>query len=94
MQLKSKGWHEADFDRVEFVSDYEVHGLRNHYHNFGLGVPLIAIRRHHEETDAVDAAEQFYPPDLSFAVTAFLRIDADEETYFVNKAFIRRVIPR
>jgi pimeloyl-ACP methyl ester carboxylesterase len=73
IQLKSKGWHEADFDRVEFVSDYEVHGLRNHYHNFGLGVPLIAIRRHHEDADA---AEQFYPPDLSFAVTAFLRIDA------------------
>ncbi|MBA3481802.1 MAG: hypothetical protein H0T51_08310 [Pirellulales bacterium] len=77
VQLKSKGWHEADFDRVEFVSDYEVHGLRNHYHNFGLGVPLIAIRRHLEPKDATDAAEQFYPPDLSFAVTAFLRIDAD-----------------
>jgi pimeloyl-ACP methyl ester carboxylesterase len=74
VQLKSQGWHAADFDRVEFVSDYEVHGLRNHYHNFGLGVPLIAIRRPHE---GADAAEQFYPPDLSFAVSAFLRIDAD-----------------
>jgi pimeloyl-ACP methyl ester carboxylesterase len=73
VQLKSKGWHAADFDRVEFVSDYEVHGLRNHYHNFGLGVPLIAIRRPHDDADA---AEQFYPPDLSFAVSAFLRIDA------------------
>jgi len=77
VQLKSKGWREADFDRVEFVSDYEVHGLRNHYHNFGLGVPLIAIRKHHEPNEATDAAEQFYPPDLSFAVTAFLRIDAN-----------------
>ncbi|HEX6962779.1 MAG TPA: alpha/beta fold hydrolase [Lacipirellula sp.] len=74
VQLRSKGWHQADFDRVEFVSDYEVHGLRNHYHNFGLGVPLIAIRKHHDDADV---AEQFYPPDLSFAVTAFLRIDAD-----------------
>jgi pimeloyl-ACP methyl ester carboxylesterase len=74
VQLKSKGWHAADFDRVEFVSDYEVHGLRNHYHNFGLGVPLIAIRRPHDDADV---AEQFYPPDLSFAVSAFLRIDAD-----------------
>jgi pimeloyl-ACP methyl ester carboxylesterase len=73
VQLRSKGWHAEDFDHVEFVSDYEVHGLRNHYHNFGLGVPLIAVRRHHE---AADPAEQFYPPDLSFAVTAFLRIDA------------------
>lgn len=25
---------------------------------------------------------------------AFLRMDADDETYFVNKRFIRRVIPR
>jgi hypothetical protein len=73
VQLKSQGWHAADFDRVEFVSDYEVHGLRNHYHNFGLGVPLIAIRRHHADSDP---AEEYYPPDLSFAVTAFLRIDA------------------
>jgi len=74
VQLKSEGWHAEDFDRVEFVSDYEVHGLRNHYHNFGLGVPLIAVRRHHENADP---AERFYPPDLSFAVTAFLRLDAN-----------------
>lgn len=72
IQLKSKGWHAADFDRVEFVSDYEVNGLRNHYHNFGLGVPLIAVRKPHENPEP---AEQFYPPDLSFAVTAFLRVD-------------------
>ena len=54
-QLKSKGWHAEDFDRVEFVSDYEVHGLRNHYHNFGLGVPLIAVRKHHEDADPARA---------------------------------------
>ncbi|BBO33942.1 esterase/lipase family protein [Lacipirellula parvula] len=72
IQLKSGGWHSADFDHVEFVSDYEVNGLRNHYHNFGLGVPLIAVRKPHENPEP---AEQFYPPDLSFAVTAFLRVD-------------------
>jgi pimeloyl-ACP methyl ester carboxylesterase len=72
IQLKSRGWHAADFSRVEFVSDYEVNGLRNHYHNFGLGVPLIAVRKPH---DNPDPAEQFYPPDLSFAVTAFMRVD-------------------
>jgi pimeloyl-ACP methyl ester carboxylesterase len=72
IQLKSRGWHAADFDRVEFVSDYEVNGLRNHYHNFGLGVPLIAVRKPHDDPDP---AEQFYPPDLSFAVTAFLRVE-------------------
>ncbi|RIK74040.1 MAG: hypothetical protein DCC67_17115 [Planctomycetota bacterium] len=73
VQLKSKGWHDADFDSIEFVSDYEVHGLTNHYHNFGLGVPLIAIRKHHSDPEP---AEEFYPPNLSFAVSAFLRIEA------------------
>jgi hypothetical protein len=73
--LKSKGWHADDFDHVEFVSDFEVHGLRNHYHTFGLGVPLIAVRKHHDDANPV---EQFYPPNLSFAVTAFLRIDQQE----------------
>lgn len=72
--LKSRGWHADDLDHVEFVTDYEVHGLRNHYHNFGLGVPLIAMRRHHEDADA---DEQFYPPDLSFPLTALLRIEAE-----------------
>ena len=41
--MRSSGWHAEDFDHVEFVSDYQLQGLRNHYHNYGLGVPLIAI---------------------------------------------------
>jgi triacylglycerol esterase/lipase EstA (alpha/beta hydrolase family) len=71
IELHSDGWHNEDFDHVEFVTDYEVHGLRNHYHSFGLGVPLIAVRRQHDDHDV---REQFYPPQLSFPVTAFLRI--------------------
>jgi pimeloyl-ACP methyl ester carboxylesterase len=74
--LHSAGWHEEDFDHVEFVSDYRVQGLRNHYHNYGLGVPLIAIRKPHEEEDP---AEQFYPPMLSFPLTAFLRVASSEQ---------------
>lgn len=74
--LASHGWHADDFDHVEFVSDYEIHGLTNHYHTFGLGVPLIAVRRHHED---MDPREQFYPPDLSFPMTAFLRLETETE---------------
>jgi pimeloyl-ACP methyl ester carboxylesterase len=70
--LNSQGWHGEDIDHFEFVSDYEVHGLRNHYHNFGLGVPLIAIRKCHPDEDP---REEFYPRDLSFPVTAFMRVD-------------------
>ena len=34
-------------------------GLQNHYHNYGLGVPLIAVRKHH---GGEDPEEKFYPP--------------------------------
>ncbi len=75
--LKSQDWHEGDFDHFEFVSDYEVHGLRNHYHNFGLGVPLIAVHKRHDEEES---HEEFYPADLSFPVTAFMRVKIDPNT--------------
>ena len=41
------GWRAEDFEGFRFVSDYEIRGLQNQYHNYGLGVPLIAIRKHH-----------------------------------------------
>jgi pimeloyl-ACP methyl ester carboxylesterase len=64
-------WPANDIERLEFVSDYELEGLSNRHHNFGLGVPLIAVRR---SAAAGDPAEAYYPPGLSFAVTAFLRV--------------------
>src|SRR5262249_53864988 len=42
-------WHPEDFDRLEFVSDYDVSGLTNKYHTYGLGVPLIAVRKCHPD---------------------------------------------
>jgi pimeloyl-ACP methyl ester carboxylesterase len=71
IELVSRGWQPDDFDHFEFVSDYEVHGLTNHYHTYGLGVPLVAVRKKHKE---MDPSEEFYPEDLSFPVTAFLRV--------------------
>lgn len=69
-------WPAEDIDRLEFVSDYEVRGLTNHYHTFGLGVPLIAVR---EPSEGDAPHEQFYPPGVSFPVTAFLRVCASEK---------------
>lgn len=69
--LDSTGWHADDFDRFEFVSDYTVNGLKNHYHSYGLGVPLIAVRKTHVDPDP---AERFYPPNVAFPITAFLRV--------------------
>ena len=45
-------------------------GLKNHYQTHGLGVPLIVVRRSYK---GEPEAARYYPPGLSFPVTAFLR---------------------
>lgn len=72
VELHSSGWHEEDFDNVRFVNDYQIVGLRNHYHTYGLGVPLIAQRRSHDQETA---SEAYYPDKLTFPLTAFLKIE-------------------
>jgi len=65
-------WFGHDFERFEFVSDYEVAGLANSYQTFGLGVPLVAVRK--KAVAAEQPLERCYPPNLSFPATAFLRV--------------------
>ncbi len=67
-------WPDQDFGKVQFVSDYEIKGLQNHYHTYGLGVPLIVTRNGHSPTDPADP---YYAPGLAFPATAFLRIEPD-----------------
>jgi hypothetical protein len=67
-------WRREDFKRFEFVSDYEITGLKNHYQTYGLGVPLIAVRQSYK---GEPLAATYYPDDLSFPITAFLRPDID-----------------
>ena len=76
LDIQIKGpWHPDDLNRLEFVSDYELTGgLTNQHHTYGLGVPLIAVRATHANEDA---AERYYPPGVSFPVTAFLRVADD-----------------
>jgi pimeloyl-ACP methyl ester carboxylesterase len=70
--MHSTGWHSEDIDRLEFVSAYQIKGLQNHDHTYGLGVPLIAVRRGHP---GHGAAERYYPDNICFPVTAFLRVE-------------------
>jgi pimeloyl-ACP methyl ester carboxylesterase len=79
--MYSTGWHAEDLDQLYFVSDYKVQGLRNHYHTYGLGVPLIAMRKNH---DRENAAERFYPPNLCFPMTAFLRVQTTGHSQIAN----------
>jgi pimeloyl-ACP methyl ester carboxylesterase len=66
-------WKSEEFDKFLFASDYEVEGMANHYHNFGLGVPLIATRK---PAPSDDPKEKYYPAHQSLPVTAFLRMDS------------------
>lgn len=73
LQIEVRGsWHAEDLHKLEFVNDYQLEdGLTNHHQTFGLGVPLIAVRAPHENESS---AEKYYPPNISFPVTAFLRV--------------------
>ncbi len=67
-------WPADEIERFEFVSDYEIQGLKNNFHTYGLGVPLIAVRRAPSETKTI---EKHYAPGVCFPVTALLRCEHD-----------------
>lgn len=66
-------WHEENVGELRFASDFEVNELTNEYHTFGLGVPMIAT--YQSRDGHPQPAEAFYPPGMSFSVTAFLRVN-------------------
>jgi len=69
--LNDSPWKMRDVDELIVASDYEVTGLdsRSRY-QYGIGVPLIAIRR--SETPG-KGDDKFYPPEVAFPLTAVLR---------------------
>ncbi|MEL6109705.1 MAG: alpha/beta fold hydrolase, partial [Planctomycetota bacterium] len=67
-------WNPDEFDHYEFVSDYKIQTLRARHTTFGLGVPLIAVRKK-GDLDS-DSREKHYPDGLSYAVTALIRCDS------------------
>ncbi len=71
-EVRLKGrWQGQQFERFELVNDYQSSGLENHYHTYGLGVPLIAIRKKQPVTEPY---EKYYPPDLTMPMTAFVHL--------------------
>lgn len=70
-------WDAEEIESIDFVSNYELQGLKNQYHTFGLGVPLILNRKPNLRRNASD---QFYPPGLSFPATAFLHVMTGPES--------------
>jgi len=69
VELRQSSWHADDINELLLSSDYEIAGLDSRNLQYGLGVPLIGIRRGKE---AAGGAERFYPPEMAFPLTAFL----------------------
>jgi len=76
-KLRGSQWKPEDFARFEFVSDFKITGLKNQYLAHGLGVPLIAVRPNNDKDGTAGA--KYYPRNLSFPVTAFLRPSSSED---------------
>lgn len=71
VRTESRGdWLPDEFAGYEFVSDYEIKTLRNRHLTYGLGVPLIAVRK---PPLVDDPREEHYPEGLSYCVTALMR---------------------
>ena len=67
--LRNSPWVADDVDQVFLASAYDVSGLPTLNYQYGLGVPLIAVRR--SEGNA-EGAERFYPREMAFPLTAFI----------------------
>ena len=67
---KKSPWKASDVDQIILCADYVVGGLQNRTYQYGLGVPMIGIRK----SDRTGPGhERFYPAEMAFPLTAFLR---------------------
>ncbi len=84
VNLEQSPWTPADVQEILLCSDFEVTGadLRTSSYQYGLGVPLIGVRKRSSEPAAGEPPaasspmEKFYPPEMAFPLTAFLRPDS------------------
>ena len=68
--LRDSPWRTEDVAELMLCSDFEVSGLDNRSEQYGLGVPVIAVRRTSTPGQGID---HFYPAEMAFPLTAFLR---------------------
>lgn len=68
--LRNTPWKVDDVDKLMLASDFEVHGLIAKTYQYGLGVPMIGVRL---ASQPPRDDTRFYPPEMAFPLTAFLR---------------------
>ncbi|MFT5299288.1 MAG: hypothetical protein ACI87E_000310 [Mariniblastus sp.] len=64
-------WDDQVFERFELVSNFQAAGIENQFHTYGLGVPLIAVRKQQELQSEF---EKFYPAEITIPMTAFMHL--------------------
>lgn len=89
IELHSQRWTEADFQGFEIAADYQVLGLRNHYHTSGVGVPLIGVRYHAQREQPAD---KYYPRKLCYPLTAVARAETVPPTPAMPEGGLRLVL--
>ncbi len=70
--LQSSPWNQADIHKILLTTDFEVTGLNKDLYQYGLGVPLIAVRETAHKDGERSPQERFYPDEMAFPLTAFL----------------------
>jgi pimeloyl-ACP methyl ester carboxylesterase len=70
--LQQSPWSQADIHKILLSSDFEVTGLNKDLYQYGLGVPLIAVRETEQKKGERPPRERFYPDEMAFPLTAFL----------------------
>jgi pimeloyl-ACP methyl ester carboxylesterase len=70
--LRDSPWNLADVHKLMLASDFEVSGINRDLSQYGLGVPLIAVRETKENKGERAPLERFYPVEMAFPLTAIL----------------------
>ena len=67
-------WKTEDVHELLLASDFEVTGLDSRSRQYGLGVPMIGVRRADQSgTKGGNELDKFYPAEMAFPLTAILR---------------------
>lgn len=84
LRVEHKGFRfrPDEFGPLQLCSNFEVVGLANHHRTFGLGVPLIGSR----DATATLPDKAYYPPQVTFPVTAFFRFEGTLQDLYAHRA--------
>ena len=66
--MGSAGWRADEIGEIGLASDYRAVGLDDSFGQEGVGVPVVVHRKKSNRPE-----ECYYPPDLAFPMTLFLR---------------------